>query len=322
MRRLPLQLASALAAVLLVAPAASATLVYQRTNNDRLVVARDDGTHARVIATPRRTIRQTAVSPNGAWVAYATTRTSLRTESGPNRVFIVKTRGGKPITVIRGDAWGLIAWSPDSRYLVAGDSGDAIIIDVATGRRFSLSLTGPFDAASFSPRSFSPPSGSVAIGWFPSGDAGSVDQYTVIDVRSHSEVVGAGGDGSLPVWGRRGLAFVDADGALDLTLTPSNNDRTVLNAPADPAFLFPVAWSRDGRRLLVAESPGSGLLTATILTVRNRAETRLPLVFDAIDSLSKDGRHVLGETGNDIVTEGLSGRVVVLAHRARSASWN
>src|SRR4051812_36274952 len=69
------------------APAA-AVLVYQR--GDQVVVAANDGSASRTVATGRHPV----VSPDGAWVAYVA--------PGATRVMLVSSSGGRSVTIARG----------------------------------------------------------------------------------------------------------------------------------------------------------------------------------------------------------------------------
>jgi len=58
------------------------------------------------------------VSPDGQWVAYTVSETSLEEESTETRVWMVPVEGGDPIPMtVAGGSAGSPQWSPDGRYL-------------------------------------------------------------------------------------------------------------------------------------------------------------------------------------------------------------
>jgi dipeptidyl aminopeptidase/acylaminoacyl peptidase len=59
-----------------------------------------------------------ALSPNGEWIAYTLTKTSLEDESSETRVWMIQTAGGDPIPMtVSGASSGNPQWSPDGRFL-------------------------------------------------------------------------------------------------------------------------------------------------------------------------------------------------------------
>jgi dipeptidyl aminopeptidase/acylaminoacyl peptidase len=59
-----------------------------------------------------------AISPEGEWVAYTVSSTSLEDESSETRLWMVSSTGGEPLPMTRkGESVSAPAWSPDGRYL-------------------------------------------------------------------------------------------------------------------------------------------------------------------------------------------------------------
>ncbi|MEJ2678382.1 MAG: S9 family peptidase, partial [Gemmatimonadota bacterium] len=58
------------------------------------------------------------VSPDGQWVAYTVSRTSLKDEKSESRIWMVPAAGGAPLPMTLADqSAGRPRWSPDGRYL-------------------------------------------------------------------------------------------------------------------------------------------------------------------------------------------------------------
>ncbi len=97
-----------LAAVVLLAPALPVSA--QQNESPRAVTIDDMFAFARV-SDPQ-------VSPDGQWVAYTVSRTSLKDEKSETRVWMVAATGGTPIPMTLADqSAGRPRWSPDGRYL-------------------------------------------------------------------------------------------------------------------------------------------------------------------------------------------------------------
>jgi WD40 repeat protein len=313
-----------LTALLVTASPAQAVLVYQRPSSGRLVAARDNGNHAHVIARPRGRVVASAVSPNGRWVVYVVQDSALNADSDSGPAYIVSTTGGRVRLLAANDVQVLtsypssIAWSPDSRYVALGAAIDrrVVVIDVRSGKRRSIPLTDNlFDGASFSPSSTQLV---VASG------GSSPDSSAELDVvRLRTLEQNGLGSGGLPEWGRRGLAYQNDEG-LELIARPGGTPRTL--APASEGFIYPIAWSRDGKRLLALKAGGSGAGLAEdralLLAPATRSQAMLPQVFAEIDALSHDGRDVLGIVDHDVVDAHADGTTHVFARDARSPSWN
>ena len=58
------------------------------------------------------------VSPDGEWIAYTVSTTSLEDEKSYTRIWMVPSAGGDPIPLTaEGKSAGSPDWSPDGRYL-------------------------------------------------------------------------------------------------------------------------------------------------------------------------------------------------------------
>ena len=307
--------ATALAVVLGLLPAACAraSVAYERQADGAIVVADARGGHPRVVAhgqTPE-------LAPDGRHVAYVVHRFGRG-----DAARVVGAHGGRPWTLLP-DTIGspAVTWSPDGRYAVAGFE-QACLVDVRLRRRrcLRLGLEG-YGGAVFSP------SGRTLL----VDDEILPDDSELVRVSMRRGYLGRlPGTGYLPVWGRRWLAWLSTDAThyagptfyglgvtRDLRL---RGKRTLLTTGADDA-LAPLAWSADGRRLLVAESVQGGV-RALLLSPATGAVVTLPTPFSGVAALSRDGRRVLGTIGDDVVSVRDDGTVTVLATGATSPSWD
>ena len=84
------------------------------------------------------------VSPEGDWIAYTVSRTSLENERSYTRIYMVSADGGDPIPLTAGKkSAGSPAWSPDGRYFTftaSRDEGETQVwaIDRRGGEAFPL----------------------------------------------------------------------------------------------------------------------------------------------------------------------------------------
>lgn len=295
--------------VLAFAARASALVVFDRPVGHEIVVARDDGSRARVVAHGYLPV----VAPDGRHVAYLADR-----PRGSARM--VSTRGGRSWLLQRdvADTIPAVYWSPDARYLAVGTSnGGAWIHDVVKKRRRYVALRADF----FGGAVFSPNSATALL----LGTAIGADN-TLLGLRIGRRGVRDLGNGDLPVWGRGGLATEQHDGSKYEPTTYSQvvlahrlggPTRTLIrSAPG----LYPVGWSADGTRLLVQQETPRGL-RALLLSPATATQQTLPKPLSTIDAITRDGRRVLAQLNQDVVTEGLNGKIKTLAHHARNASW-
>jgi dipeptidyl aminopeptidase/acylaminoacyl peptidase len=109
MRSYPIRIATrGLAAVVLLASALPAAA---QQGGERRAVTIDDMFALARVSAPQ-------VSPDGQWVAYTVSRTSLKDEKSQTRVWMVPAAGGEPIPMTLADqSAGRPRWSPDGRYL-------------------------------------------------------------------------------------------------------------------------------------------------------------------------------------------------------------
>lgn len=298
---------------LLVAPSAAALVVFQRPASRAIVAVHDDGTRARVLAHGYLP----TVAPNGRRVVY------LGGHDGPTTgsARTVSTRGGPSRLLLRdafasGSAAGF--WSPNSRYVVVGgpNGTGARLVDVAHRRRRIVALSDDFGGAAFSPDS------RIALIVDSPINGGN----TVLELGIGQRRLRQLASGTLPVWGRGGLAYEQDDGGKYDAATYSQvvlahrlggPTRTLIRSTPG---LSPVGWSADGTRLLAAQTTATGL-APLLLSPTTGASQTLPVALSAVDALSRDGRRVLGQLDGNVVTEGLDGKIKILAHHATNPSW-
>jgi Tol biopolymer transport system component len=326
---------------LALAPAASATLVYTTggfsTSPPKLPqaewvwAAHNDGSGAHRLA------RGSAphVSPDGKLVAYAASR----------GLAVIPAAGGHPRTLIS-SGWQdepTLAWSPDSRTLVAVTGNSEITtktlvwIDVASGRTIRTLASGyDFFGAAFSPDGSRivytrAPTVKMNTDLFIATLAtGRVRRFTE-DRRSFAAL-----------WGRGWIVFARSRQAArsndapkqDLYLfKPSRTDLHRLTFTS-PGFLLagltPVAWSATGKRLL-AEFVGQDTSYAETVNPSTGRVRRVGTPAQGLVGygLSHDGRWVLATTGgpdpvdsNVVEVPYVGGKPRVLAHHARSPAWS
>jgi hypothetical protein len=281
-------------------------VVFHRTVTNRIIAARNDGSHAHTIARGPFAL----LAPRGGLVAVAGKRGS----SGFPELRLASVHGGVRRRLMR-DAVGP-AWSPDGRRLVAGDgaNGDGFLFDLARHRRRDLNLFTFSGGASFSPDGRH-----VAIAVTPElDDRTEVRIYGAgIDDRNHSRWFAQGTD---PLWGRGGIAFLGPNGAL--RLKPKSGAKSRPLAQQNLSGLHPTGWSKNGGRLLFEEDVVRGPILARIISPSTGRVVTLPQDFDEVDALSRDGRHVLGVVDGNVVSVTGTGRATVIARHANSPSWD
>ncbi len=65
-----------------------------------------------------RSVGAPVVSPDGEWIAYTVSRTSLEEERSYTRVYMAPADGGEPVALTAdGKSAGSPGWSPDGRLL-------------------------------------------------------------------------------------------------------------------------------------------------------------------------------------------------------------
>jgi hypothetical protein len=292
------------------APAAHGRLVYHRTHTRKIVAARDDGSHASVIARGRRAL----IAPSGKRAIIAT-----RARHGADfDLRLVSTRGGRPRMLLPhaefnpGDQGPEPSWAPDSRHIVAGDadSGEAFLLEAKKRNRRDL------DRRFYAGGSFSPDSSRLVLALSDLFDENSgVFTYGLRSRRFHAVF-----DGDTLRWGQSGIAYWDNKG-LKVRSRPTDRPRLLAAHPSDGP-LQPVDWSADGNRLLAEIVPFNGPRHAVLLDLSSGMAHTVPVGFSQITDLSKNGRRVLGVIGGNVVAVAPDGSVRILASNADEPSWN
>jgi len=304
------------------APAATASLLTAsrfgkgaaETRPARIVISRADGSASRILTVAWLSY----VSPDGSQVAVIDSDVNWFTNQ---RLEIYASSGGSPRLVI--DLGCVrVYWSHDSTKLAcvelnaAGSPSRLRLIDVATGAKTTLA-TGFFDMQ----LSFSPDSTSLAYvqkprdGYFSAGSTLKVVDLATRAVRT----IRRGGVAS-PAWGPTEIAFAmlkprGRNFTLDTAVVrPDGSGFRRLTRFRPDAVLWgphPVVWSADGKRLL------AGIVGQDAWTAREsyaidpvRGGVRLIAHSVSPSALSRDGRYVIGQTG-DAATTGLAGSNVV-----------
>jgi Tol biopolymer transport system component len=333
MRRLTqiLLLASSLAA-LTVPAAAPASLTATRGTDTvpakhHIVISRDNGSHQRSLGSGL----WSSVSPDDSRVAIV----DLDSHGLPSKLRLVPTSGRGPTVTIAGANAIRVTWSPDSSKLLGEDyeGHRLLLIDAASGALTPLA-TGSFDGESFSPDSTK-----VAYA-VRSSETHLGGPLRVLDLASGATTT-LREDAARPAWGAAGIAFstVGQGRRFDVlniaTINPDGSGfRQLTHVKVRPTFfgLYPIAMSADGTRLVsgVNGSDGEWLNTWGVDLVHAGARLIAPRV--EATGFSKDGRYVIGQTGDveccgfkytDIVRVPWSGggQKVLLRH-AMSASFN
>lgn len=304
---LKLALAAATAAtVVLLAPPASATLVYERfagASDSVVVAARNDGSNSRVVAHgfgPQ-------VSPQGHRIAYLASA-----KDGP-RLYVVGNRGRhRQLLLRRAFASGPLrrmAWSMDERWLAIGDPhGGAWLVDVPQSNAFHIG----FGGAEFGGARFDPDDDTVAI---CHGQERGESDLTAVETDGLTRTTL--GSGCQPVWGHPGLAFRRGD-AIWLRRNIGAQARRLWR-PHRETF-YPVDWADDDRLLVFAGSVKNGY-RAVAIDLDPKQSTESTSKFSQITAISRDGREVLGQRGGNVVVAGFSGSPKVLAYDAFAPSW-
>ena len=289
--------AAVLTTVLACVPAAegarlSATTGYE-PGNGRIVVARDDGSHRRVLGSGE----SSSISPNGKLVAVYDGATNL--QRAKTRLKLYRAAGGAPRFVIRRGLWPL-TWSPDSKSIVTSDvTGERLVrIDAASGARTTLA-DGNFSWSTVSPDSTQV----AAVRW---NEESSETSLVVIDLATRTSRTIRSQDVGRPVWGPSGIvfaAFSTRRGHQFANIATINPDGTGFRqlthfktpTEVEPSGAVPVAVSGDGRRVL---ADWLAFRARTYVVDVERGGARLVARGVEPVAFTRNGRHVIGETGN------------------------
>ena len=289
--------AAVLTTALVSAPAAGARLSATtgfEPGNGRIVVARDDGSHRRVLASGD----QSWISPDGKLVAVHDADPG---QQGSNpRLKLYRATGGSPLFVIRENLWPAV-WSPDSKTIVAPDNSNdrLVLIDAATGTETTLA-DGNFDWTAVSPDSTQ-----VAAVRY-SGEYGSVWALVVIDLATRTSRTIRSRNAGRPLWGASGIVFGTISrrrGHMFENIATINSDGTGFRqlthfdtpTESEPSGVYPKDVSGDGRRLLASRL---GIRAGTYVVDLERGGARLVARGVEPVAFTRNGRHMIGETGN------------------------
>jgi WD40-like Beta Propeller Repeat len=322
---------SALATAGSAAATLTATTGSDRTpGNAKIVVTRDDGSGKRVLAAGELS----SVSPDNSLVAVTDYKEVNHAWVSPT-LRVYATSGGRAKFALR-IGCPRVVWSPDSTKLACVAGGRLLLIDAATGARRTLA-TGFVDWPSFSPDSTS----LVFVRRVSNDSARVAGTLTVIDLDTHA-LRTLRQAATRPVWGPTAIAFSTVVSRphydqLDVALIQPDGTgfrRLTHIRPRTYLFgVFPVAWSADGQRLL------GGIVGLDAWTAREsyaidpvRGGFRLIAHSVMPSALSRDGRYVIGQTGdpeccgfrfsNIVRVPWSGGKETVLVRHAMVASFN
>jgi hypothetical protein len=291
-------------AVLLCPAEAGAVLVYQRGADETLhdapiVVARNNGTHPRVVA-----------HGFGPQISATGRRLTYLVLNGRDALYEVGVDGANrrrltfhvmPSVPPRG-----VAWSPDDRYVVtASDEFGVRLVDRQRRKAFSR---GP---GSYAGASFAPDGERYAV------ESGGTEGAVVVDPVERGRSVSVW-SGVRPVWGGPGIAFGREHKVL-LRRRIGGPARTLMTEPFPS--ISPVDWSANGHRLVVFENPPRAPARAAVIGLESKKVTRIPVPVSSVTGISNDGHDVLAEQDGDIVLLRLDGTRRVLVPNATFATW-
>jgi Tol biopolymer transport system component len=325
----------ALAAVLIPAAPAHASIVYARGGFHRSVwIADDDGGGARRLVSDGESPR---ISPDGRTVVY-----TAGLSGDQPQLREIPAAGGTSKLLLSPVRFGVFAWSPDSRYVAAqtgplNGAQKLVLIDRVAGTSRTLA-SGAFYGASFSPDSTQLIySRARRDALFPVANLNVAPT-----VGGPPRAITSDGRDQYPLWGPSRIAFTryrhptrHGDGPkLDLWLSaPDGSGRRRLTHDKVPFLLnglAPVFWSADGTRLL-AELVGQDTDYPVTVNPATGAEHALGSRSQGFvpDGLSHDGSTVLGTLGGEpwgsrarVVTVPYTGGRPATLARGDSADWN
>jgi len=324
----------AIGATVLTVPAtpASASLLFSTGSsnapaNQRLFLARNDGSHRTQIAAGRQAL---SISPNGRWALAI---------DGQFRLVLIDLSNRRS-RVLRGLGTNPGAWARDSsRFLAVGASGLWAVSPgrpTGTGRRL-LSADGD---VTLTRGAFSPSGKSVAY------TSSSGDIWRVGVTGKGRRRLTTGGVSSSAAWGAREIAYA----RLDPKPGPNGEDfhsvwlmqdngahKHRLTHRRPPAFTRgygPVQWLPNGRAL-IAHLIGPGTCVAQRVDAATgtvKGLSRSPLADAFSVGVSKDSRFLLALTGDPCgsgggatlrrIPIGAPAHATILAQHVFGAGWN
>lgn len=280
----------------------------------KIVVANANGRGSRVLTTGWFSF----VSPDGSQVAVIDSDVNWYTNP---RIQLYASSGGAPRRVINVDCIQLY-WSPDSRKFACleleSTAGPTrlLLIDAASAATKTLA-TGFFDRQ----LSFSPDSTKLAFVQYPKQAQyfNSRGKLRLIDLATRAITTVRAAGAASPVWGPTAIAFCTVkprgkNFTFDVAVVQPDGSGLRQLTRFQPTMerygLHPTAWSADGKRLL---GGGIGLDAFTYREAYAidpiRGGSRL-IAGVSPTALSRDGRDVIGQTG-DAETTGLAGSNIV-----------
>ncbi|HEY7455154.1 MAG TPA: hypothetical protein VH683_11335 [Thermoleophilaceae bacterium] len=293
----------AVAVTLAGAPAAGATLTVTTGRNagqghDHVVVAHNDGSHRRTLGAGELSL----VSPDGSRVAVLdyvvvhfvtrAVRLKLFRAADGRRTLAMDAGGARPI-----------GWSPDSTKLLATDYAGRrlLVVDAASGMQTTLA-SGPIAAASFSPDGTK-----LAYVQYPDRPSASAGALKVLDIATGMTATLRRRVAAGVVFGPERIAFstVTRRGRRRIynvaSVLPDGTElRRLTHIRSTRLFfgLLPQAFSADGERLLTSTVGNEGYWLNTYGVDAVHGGARLIARHVEPTAFSRDGRFIIGQTGD------------------------
>jgi hypothetical protein len=277
-----------------------------------------------------------AISPDGRWIVYLRETSTgeqkeldaIRSVGGRVRVLQRLASGS---TVLGSSDGALdLRWFPDSRRLLAPESGGLFELSIDGGAPLALRPSSTNDIA-YGP-TISPDGKWLA---YPvtraDGQGAFLHEVEVVSAAGGAPRLLLGDYSSNPIWGRPGIAYLAAAPGIRLLPADGAEARRLTSAR-----VVPVAWSGAGRQLLTwSFSPGPAvgrLFAVDAPSGRSRAITGPRTGLRPLD-LSSDGVEILATTADtrfrrDCGSSNIEsipfsgGKTRILLHGICSASWN
>jgi Tol biopolymer transport system component len=294
----------AVAALLALPAAANATLSYTKgVQKPRVYVANDNGSGARQVGLGRNS----HVSPNGEWVAY-----ERETNNGGAELRLYQVDIHKSQRLLNPWAESFVfAWSPDSEMVAVVTGGltgkkTLLVLNVKSLTREKVA-TGYFNGVSFSPES-----DEIVYGVSQTENTLKSDVFRYELGGSAPTRLTNDKSSAYPLWGPKDqIVFAHyternkrdeaPEGQLFTMDSEGQRISQLSHTKVSPLAqgLIPVAWSKNGARLLT-EFAGEDQSYAVALSTVTGAEKKLTKNFETGlqgAALSEDGATVLGTVG-------------------------